>query len=137
MAPIPEVKEEIKAVTKILMSASAIVINDASSAPKAETILEYVPATHILHLACHGQQDSDPLKSHFVLDDGPLSISALMNLNLPNAMLAFLSACETAKGDKYQPDQVVHLAASMLFCGFRSVIATMWQVVCCIEGYED
>jgi CHAT domain-containing protein len=41
-------------------------------------------------------------------------------------MFAFLSACETAKGDRSQPDQAVHLAASLLFCGFRSVIATMW-----------
>lgn len=40
-----------------------------------------------------------------------------MNLNLPTAMLAFLSACKTAKGSEEQPDQAVHLAASMLFCG--------------------
>lgn len=37
-----------------------------------------------------------------------------------------LSACETATGDSEQPDQAVHLAAAMLFVGFRSVIATMW-----------
>lgn len=49
-----------------------------------------------------------------------------MELKLTNAVLAYLGACETAKGDKYQPDQAVHLAASMLFCGFRSVVATMW-----------
>jgi CHAT domain-containing protein len=69
---------------------------------------------------------SNPLESHFVLRDGPLSIEALMKVELPNAVFAFLSACETAKGDRDQPDQAVHLAASMLFCGFRSVIATMW-----------
>jgi hypothetical protein len=42
-------------------------------------------------------------------------------------MLAFLSACQTAKGDEDMPDQAVHLAASMLFCGFKSVIATMLE----------
>jgi CHAT domain-containing protein len=49
-----------------------------------------------------------------------------MDLDLKDAFLAFLSACETAKGDKEQPDQTVDLAAAMLFVGFRSVIATMW-----------
>jgi CHAT domain-containing protein len=49
-----------------------------------------------------------------------------MELSLPGAALAYLGACETAQGDHYHTDEAVHLAASMLFCGFRSVIATMW-----------
>jgi CHAT domain-containing protein len=49
-----------------------------------------------------------------------------MSLNLPNAFLAILSACETAKGDASQPDQSVHLAAAMLYIGFKSVVGTMW-----------
>jgi CHAT domain-containing protein len=61
-----------------------------------------------------------------MLQDGRLTIKEIMQLNLPRAALAFLSACQTAKGDKNAPDQAVHLAASMLFCGFRSVIGTMW-----------
>jgi CHAT domain-containing protein len=40
--------------------------------------------------------------------------------------LAFLSACETAKGDKTIPDEAMHLAATLLFAGFRGVVATMW-----------
>ncbi|EJC97821.1 uncharacterized protein FOMMEDRAFT_162156 [Fomitiporia mediterranea MF3/22] len=49
--------------------------------------------------------------------------------NLPNAEFAFLSACHTAE----QPhlgtyDEVLHLAAAMQFCGFRSVIGTMWEL---------
>jgi hypothetical protein len=55
----------------------------------------------ILHLACHGLQHAeDPLKSGFVMQDGVLTIEQLMPLPLPHAFLAFLSACETAKGDK-------------------------------------
>jgi CHAT domain-containing protein len=79
------------------------------------------------HIACHGIQDpGDPLSSGFCLQDGNLTVSRLMELDLKNAFLAFLSACETAKGDTEQPDQTVHLAATMLFVGFRSVVATMW-----------
>jgi CHAT domain-containing protein len=43
--------------------------------------------------------------------------------------LAFLSACETAKGDEGTPDEAMHLAAAVLFAGFRGVVATMWFVL--------
>jgi hypothetical protein len=83
----------------------------------------------ILHMACHGTQDlGDALQSGFFLEDELLPISKLMELELPRAFLAVLSACETAKGDASQPDQAIHLAATMLFMGFKSVVATMWYV---------
>jgi hypothetical protein len=61
------------------------------------------------------------------MNDGKLTIESVLQLDLPQAVLAYLSACQTAKGDRSAPDQAVHLAASMLFCGFRSVIGTMWS----------
>jgi hypothetical protein len=83
----------------------------------------------IVHLACHGIQDiSDATQSGFCLGDGRLTIAKLMYLRTEDAFLAFLSACETARGDKQQPDQGMHLAAAMLFSGFKSVIATMRYV---------
>jgi CHAT domain-containing protein len=126
MSYIPSVEDEVQTVAGIVLSTSASVANDICAPPTVESVLQLAPSAHVLHLACHGHQHEDPLKSCFALHDGRLTISALMDLNLPKAMLAFLSACETAKGDKDQPDQAVHLAASMLFCGFRSVVATMW-----------
>lgn len=48
-----------------------------------------------------------------------LTVSKVMSLKLDKAFLAFLSACEIAKGDKSQPDQAIHLAAAMLFTGSR------------------
>lgn len=93
----------------------------------AQDVLENLPRASILHLACHGQQDrKDPLESGFLMRDRMLTVSLLMALDLPRAFLAFLSACETAKGDAKQPNQVIHLAATMLFVGFKSVIGTMW-----------
>jgi CHAT domain-containing protein len=120
-------------VAGIVMSTSASVVNDVHASSMVQSVLEQAPSAHILHLACHGHQHEDPLKSCFALQDGRLTISALMDLKLPKAMLAYLSACETAKGDKKQPDQAVHLAASMLFCGFRSVVGTMWSVLVSCE----
>ncbi|EIN11657.1 hypothetical protein PUNSTDRAFT_62058, partial [Punctularia strigosozonata HHB-11173 SS5] len=98
----------------------------------AEELVEKLPHATILHLACHGHQHSeDPLQSGFVMQDKMLTIEMLMPIPLPHAFMAFLSACETARGDKVrlerdQPDQAVHLAATLLFAGFKSVIATLW-----------
>jgi CHAT domain-containing protein len=117
------VHEEVQAVADILTSVSATVVRDS---PKVGVTLRHLPATHLLHLASHGQQREDPLTSCFALQDGGLTIKALMDVRLQNPTLAFLSACETAKGAVEHPDEAVHLAASMMFCGFRSVIATMW-----------
>jgi CHAT domain-containing protein len=98
-----------------------------TSAAKVHEVIAALPRADIVHLACHGVQDQeDPLNSGFYLGDGKLTVSKLMEVKLDRAFLAFLSACETAKGDKNQPDQAIHLAAAMLFCGFRSVVATMW-----------
>jgi CHAT domain-containing protein len=120
------VVEEVRTCAALLRSASAEVINDVNSTTSIRTVLDGLPAAHFLHLACHGYQHDDPLQSCFALSDGSLTISSLMELQLPHAMVAFLSACDTAKGDRNQPDQAVHLAASMLFCGFKSVVGTLW-----------
>jgi CHAT domain-containing protein len=130
LSHVPSVEDEVQMIAGIVISASASVVNNICSPPMVDSVLEQASSAHVLHLACHGHQHEDPLKSCFALHDGRLTISALMDLKLPKAMLAYLSACETAKGDKKQPDQAVHLAASMLFCGFRSVVAAMWYVAC-------
>ena len=95
--------------------------------PTAKAILNKLPDASILHLACHGHQHpQNALDSGFVMQDSMLTVAKLMELNLDKAFLAFLSACETAKGDEAQTDQAIHLAATMLFAGFRSVVGTMW-----------
>jgi CHAT domain-containing protein len=96
-------------------------------ASRCPDVLGHIQSASILHLACHGSQNpSDALQSGFALEDALLTVSKLMELELPQAFLAVLSACETAKGDVAQPDQAVHLAATMLFAGFKSIVATMW-----------
>jgi CHAT domain-containing protein len=75
--------------------------HDTSHGLTAQALLAKLPEANILHLACHGQQNgANPLKSGFVMCDEMLTIEQLMPVPLPRAFLAFLSACETAKGDK-------------------------------------
>jgi tetratricopeptide (TPR) repeat protein len=132
--------DEARTVGSCFELAQAHVFNEISThatLSEVRLLLENTPA-HILHLACHGVQDPNPLKSAILLQDGRLSIEDIMQFDLPHAVLAFLSACQTAKGDRDAPDQAVHLAASMLFCGFRSVIGTMWcalGILCSRDSY--
>jgi CHAT domain-containing protein len=75
-----------------------------------------------------------PLDSGLILTNGRLKVAQIMRkserenaLDLKKSMsLAFLSACETAKGDKAVPEEAMHLAATLLFAGFRGVVGTMW-----------
>jgi CHAT domain-containing protein len=123
------VEAEITDVAQIARATDQIQVIEygRTSAAKVYEIVDTLPRADIVHLACHGVQDlEDPLKSGFCLGDGKLSVSELMDIKLDHPFLAFLSACETAKGDQKQPDQVIHLAAAMLFCGFPNVVATMW-----------
>ncbi|CAE6441678.1 unnamed protein product [Rhizoctonia solani] len=82
-----------------------------------------------VHLACHAHQNiKDPTRSGFFLHDGTLDLAAINRRSFRNKGLAFLSACQTAKGDEMLPDEAIHLASGMLIAGYPSVIATMWSV---------
>jgi CHAT domain-containing protein len=92
-----------------------------------KTVLSHLPTASIAHFACHGEQNVlSPLDSALILQDGRLKVSQIMQQPLHNALLAVLSACQTAMGDESLPDEVIHLAATLLFAGFRGVVATMW-----------
>ncbi|KAJ7469419.1 TPR-like protein [Mycena galericulata] len=84
-----------------------------------------------VRFACHGVQDiSHPTESALLLaGSSRLTLSSIIRQALPHADLAFLSACQTATGDKSLQEESVHLAAGMLLAGYRSVIATMWTIM--------
>ncbi|KAG8740681.1 hypothetical protein FRC10_004059 [Ceratobasidium sp. 414] len=82
-----------------------------------------------VHFACHASQNStNPTESAFHLHDGPLNLKSISKKQLKHADLAFLSACQTATGDRELSEEAVHLAASMIMVGYRTVIATMWPI---------
>ncbi|TFK43081.1 CHAT domain-containing protein [Crucibulum laeve] len=94
-----------------------------------ETVISHLKTVSIAHFACHGRQDlRNPLESSLILDDGDLEVSRIMQLHMPNASLAFLCACQTAMGAEDLPEEAIHLGATLLFAGFRAVIATMWSI---------
>jgi CHAT domain-containing protein len=124
------VKEEIGSIKSVADIAS-VGVNASPISSSTSVSAGSFQSAQFVHFACHGLQDSaEPLKSAFYLSDGRLTVEQLMDLNIKGAFCAFLSACETARGDEVQSDQIIHLAATMLFMGFRSVVGTMWCVKC-------
>lgn len=100
-------------------------------------VLCQLPVVSFAHFGCHGTQSFiSPLDSGLVLSDGQLSISQLVKCQMPKASLAYLSACETAKGDLMKPDEALHIAASMLFAGFRGVVGTLWYALIITLGHQ-
>ncbi|CEL57069.1 hypothetical protein RSOLAG1IB_08323 [Rhizoctonia solani AG-1 IB] len=96
----------------------------------ASAVLAGMESHSWVHLACHGsQQVIDPTESGFFLHDDILSLAKISQRSFTNKGLAFLSACQTAKGDSTRPDEAVHLACGMLMAGYPSVIATMWSII--------
>ncbi|KAL5478975.1 hypothetical protein ACEPAI_2263 [Sanghuangporus weigelae] len=95
-----------------------------------EVVLRRLRRVQWVHFVCHGLLDEEPFNSSLKLPGGKLTLLDIARANLPNAELAFLSACHTAEQHpKAAMDEVLHLSSAMQFCGFRSVIGTMWQLL--------
>ncbi|CUA75255.1 DNA repair protein RAD50 [Rhizoctonia solani] len=92
-------------------------------------VLEAMEQHDWVHLSCHANQNTkNPTESGFFLHDGTLDLTTIMRKSFRNKGLAFLSACQTARGDENLPEEAVHLASGLLNAGYTSVIASMWAV---------
>ena len=69
-----------------------------------------------------------PSRSGLHLLDGILPTSAIGQLSLAHAELAYLSACSTAHREWRQADEALHLASAFHLAGFRHVIASLWSL---------
>jgi CHAT domain len=83
------------------------------------------------HFACHGKLEAGkPFSASFGLHNGEqLTLLDIVRSQLPNAEFAFLSACHTAElTEESIADEGLHLTAAVQYCGFRSVVGTMWAM---------
>jgi CHAT domain-containing protein/Tfp pilus assembly protein PilF len=93
-----------------------------------------VTTARIIHLAAHGQLNrTNPLFSRLVLwpgsdTDGFVEVHEVYQLNLAQADLVTLSACETQLGARSQGDDIVGLNRAFIYAGAPSVIASLWRV---------
>ncbi|KAI0293141.1 CHAT domain-containing protein [Multifurca ochricompacta] len=92
----------------------------------------------LVHFVCHGTLETGkPFDASFKLfDDERLTLLDIVRSQLPAAEFAFLAACHTAElTDDSIADEGLHLTAAVQYCGFRSVVGTMWEMAD-IDGSE-
>jgi CHAT domain-containing protein len=88
----------------------------------------------IIHFACHGEfNDRQPMQSGLLLskdkdNDGCLQVHEIFGLDLMNANLVTLSACDTALSRIYGGDDLVGLSRGFIYAGTPSILATLWKV---------
>lgn len=104
---------------------TALMDTDATHAKVSKAL----PQHAWTHFDCHAVQDlNEPLKSHLVLHDKPLTVSDLADLPFAHAEFAVLAACTTAAGGESVRDEWVSLTAALMYSEFQSVIGTLWPV---------
>lgn len=85
----------------------------------------------VVHIASHGQFQSDPEKSFLLTHDGKMNMNQLEGLIAPHRYsqtpidLLTLSACQTATGDDRA---ALGLAGVAIKAGARSALASLWYV---------
>ncbi|MEM7538115.1 MAG: CHAT domain-containing protein, partial [Chloroflexota bacterium] len=102
----------------------------------------------ILHLAAHGKyEDNNPLFTRIELapdtvsgrdsdsdiedsstNDGWLEVHEIFNLNLSDANLVVLSACDTSNATMTRGDDLIGLPRAFIYAGAPAVITTLWPI---------
>ncbi|KDQ52117.1 hypothetical protein JAAARDRAFT_198536 [Jaapia argillacea MUCL 33604] len=127
--PLSGTQKEMSLIQKQAESRGVISESLTGAAATMKTVLHHMQQSNWIHFACHGvQEHKNPTDSGLLLADGRLKLSTIIDQSLPNAELAFLSACQTATGTADLSEESVHLAAGMLLAGYRGVVATMWSI---------
>ncbi|MGW2699710.1 CHAT domain-containing protein [Streptomyces sp. NPDC001340] len=124
---LPGVPEEAKAVADCYPGSVPLVGADATHTAVASALSRAV----IAHFACHGvNAPDDPSRSGLALADGTLlSVAELSVQDLEgHAFLAYLSACDTARGGTVLTDEAITLCAGLVLAGFRHAVGTLWPV---------
>ncbi|KAG8859121.1 hypothetical protein FRB96_004691 [Tulasnella sp. 330] len=133
------VQDEVAVIREVATKAKVVEVAIIEGAECGkEAVLTCLKDATWAHFACHGIPRVDPFASHFLLEtsDTSLTLLDIIKNGLPQAQLAVLSSCHSAaaynvKGstlNNWRPNEVINLAAGVLFAGFRSVVGTMWAM---------
>ena len=117
---------EIKAIEATKTTVKSLISKNATP----ETVIEGLRGHRFAHFVCHGLLETGkPFDASLELHKANLTLLAIVRSQLPAAEFAFLAACHTAElTEDSVADEGLHLTAAMQYCGFRSVVGTMWAM---------
>ncbi|KAH9952662.1 CHAT domain-containing protein [Russula dissimulans] len=121
------VRGEIKVIQRHAPLASTLIGAKATRA----RVIKHLAKHQMVHFACHGKLAPErPFETGFLLHGNErLTLLDIVRSKLSTAQCAFLSVCHAAEWtDEDTPDEALHLAAAMQYCGFRSVVGTLWAM---------
>jgi hypothetical protein len=127
---LPTVEGEIQAVQALDTKVTCYIAEAATPATVIDSLHHH--RDRFVHFACHGKlEPGKPFEAGFELYGSQrLTLLEIVRSHLPTAEFAFLSACHTAEETEGSVvDEGLHLAAAVQYCGFRSVVGTMWAMV--------
>jgi CHAT domain-containing protein len=116
---------------EVVQALNAQVTNLVSNAATPSCVVEGLRNSQFAHFACHGELEmGKPFEASFKLHEGSrLTLLNIVRSRLPDAEFALLSCCHTAEiTEESVADEALHLTAAMQYCGFRSVVGTMWAM---------
>jgi len=127
---LPCAEKEVKQVSAVIPDSF---IKTIELQPSKSKVLKSLTGCQVVHFACHGESNpNDPSKSRLLLQDwkaDPLSVVDITALNMPDAAIAYLSACSAADIQvESLLDEGIHLAGAFQLAGFPSVVGTLWHI---------
>jgi CHAT domain-containing protein len=85
-----------------------------------------------VHFACHAESSAtDAAAALLLLHDHrehPLTVRDIAALRMGRTELAYLSACDTARGPIRLAAEAVHLTGTFHLAGYTHVIGTLWSI---------
>jgi len=129
LGPLPFAEQEAQAIAALYGVEPLI-----GEAATEGAVREGVSGASVLHLAAHGHYNPvAPLSSLIALTpdaehDGWLTVGEVYGLDLAQANLVVLSACETQLGELSAGDELVGLTRAFFFAGAPTVVASLWNV---------
>ena len=117
-------------VITIVLNTKTPVTTLISAVATPDTVIEGLRGHRFAHFVCHGLLEAGkPFDASLELHGDNLTLLNIVGSRLPAAEFVFLSACHTAELTEGSAiDEGLHLAAAMQYCGFRSVVGTMWAM---------
>ncbi|MFL1376030.1 CHAT domain-containing tetratricopeptide repeat protein [Nocardiopsis protaetiae] len=128
--PLRHAMDEMEAVLAHLPT-SDVLCSGTTDVPTRATVMNRLSRARTAHFICHGDSHPTDPSSSFLLLHGhaqnPFTVADLAPIQLEQAELAYLSACNTAAVDTPELlDEGIHVASAFQLAGFPHVIGTLW-----------
>lgn len=105
-------------------------LGDAATASELRTTAGNYDILHLIAHMDHNGQDprfSSIMTGSGKVNDGPLELHQVLDLNLRKTSLVVLSGCQGQMGTRSRGDDVIAMSRAFMYAGSPSVIASLWS----------